>query len=69
MIPSLNDEEIEENWEWAENKVKKTSCCDRFCGALDCFTCRGTDAIYFLIEQKVEQVRQSKEDEKELVEE
>ena len=54
----IAEEKIEQQ---ARRLARRYSCCDGFCGALDCYTCRGSSAVSYIQGEmeREERVRQS----------
>jgi hypothetical protein len=38
----------------AKRNARRNSCSDRTCGALDCYRCRGEDAVDYLLTEEEE---------------
>lgn len=53
--PDVDDESVA-YW----STVNRRSCCDGFCGAMDCYRCRGSEALDVIFQKEDEEAEERK---------
>ena len=49
--------------QWAEARWRAAGCADGFCGAMDCYTCRGDEAADYYGNEEEEEEEEEEQDE------